>query len=218
MAEVTATARTKEQGLRLKRLRETRGISKPMLANRLGFGSTQTLDLYERGVSIVRIDRVDTWAEAFDMKPQDFAEAIWGSGDPGADGWTFRGALHGIIPEWLIDELAEEWEGRPLINQRSAVEGIIQMAAKRRERVSQSRAQSSPRGVPQTRSINAAVSSPTFCCTQAHRSVGVGTFSAFSMRAMVSGGGTRRPRSMSLQYCGDTPLAAAAAFCASPDC
>lgn len=128
------TARTREQGRRLRQLREQRNLSKPLLAARLGFGSTQTLDLYERGVSIIRLDRVHDWAEAFEMSREDFVETVLAD-DPTADGWNFRDALlRGGIPVDLIDDLANYWEGRPLINQQSAVRGILQMAESQRRR------------------------------------------------------------------------------------
>lgn len=141
LAEVTATARTREQGRRLKLLREARGISKPLLADRLGFHSTQTLELYERGVSVIRADRMGAWADAFEMSLPDFIDVVMGEGNPSEVGWTFRAALYGQIPEHLIDELAEYWEGRPIVNQRAAAEGILQLAAKRRTEVVQPRRQ-----------------------------------------------------------------------------
>lgn len=128
MAEITVTERTREQGRRLKKLRADRHISKPLLCSRLGFGSTQTYDLYERGVSIIRMDRVEVWAEAFNMTREDFIEAVLGDGDPAAGGWTFREALRGHIPEYLIERYAPDWEGRPLLNQMAAVEAMKQMA------------------------------------------------------------------------------------------
>ena len=133
MAEVTVTARTREQGDRLRKLRLHLGISKPELCARLGFGTTQTLDLYERGVSIIRVDRIEAWAEAFEMNREDFIEAVMGKGDI-TESWSFRAALHGHIPDWLIDELAEEWEGRPVINQKAAAKAVLQMAESQRRR------------------------------------------------------------------------------------
>lgn len=138
MAEITVTTRTREQGKRLRKLREGRKFPKPLLCSRLGFGSTQTYDLYERGVSVIRVDRVGDWAEAFEMSREDFIESVLGAGDPSADGWTFRGALHGQIPDWLIEQLAPEWEGKPLINQKAAAAGILQMAEEQRSSATKS--------------------------------------------------------------------------------
>lgn len=126
MAEITATARTREQGQRLRRLRERQGISKPLLCARLGFGSTQTYDLYERGVSALRMDRAAEWAEAFGILPEDFVHLVLHGGED-CD-FSFREALKGHIPEDQIEELAPHWECKPIANQQAAVMAILEMA------------------------------------------------------------------------------------------
>jgi transcriptional regulator with XRE-family HTH domain len=131
LAEAGAVERTRLQGARLRRLREYRDMSKSELSSRLGFGTTQAYDLYERGASIIRLDRIDTWAAAFEMPREDFLGTLNGSLEPWVP-WTFRGALHGIIPDDLIDQLAEQWEGKPLLNQQAAARGILQLAEARR--------------------------------------------------------------------------------------
>ena len=131
MGVVTVTERTRQQGQRLKALRESLNLSKPLLCSRLGFGSTQSYDLYERGTSVIRIDRVVEWAEAFGMTAEDFTAHVI-NGREYDSAWTFRNALRGHIPEDLIDELAADWEGRPVLNQQAAVKGILQMAERQR--------------------------------------------------------------------------------------
>lgn len=54
-----------EQGRRLKALRERLGVKKLHIVTCLGWESTQTYDLYERGVSTIRFDAVPDWADAF---------------------------------------------------------------------------------------------------------------------------------------------------------
>lgn len=138
MAKATASDLTRQQGKRLQRLRETRGLSKPLLADRLGFKNSQTYELYERGVTVIRFDQVPLWAAAFDVPYQDFLSMVIGDIDP-SDGWTFRGALHGQIPDALIDQLADEWEGKPLTNQMAAAKAILSMAAEMRSDATTSR-------------------------------------------------------------------------------
>jgi len=133
VAKATASDLTRQQGKRLQRLRETRGLSRPLLADRLGFKNSQTYELYERGVSVIRFDQVPMWAAAFDVSYEDFLSMVIGEENP-ADGWTFRDALRGHIPEYLIDELADEWEGEPMANQRAAVRGILALAESQRKR------------------------------------------------------------------------------------
>lgn len=132
MVEAETATRIKQQGQRLKKLREQRQLSKSLLSSRLGFATTQAYDLYERGASIIRLDRLGVWAEAFEIPYEDFVAIVRGEIDP-ADGWTFRDALRGDgrIPEWLINDLAQDWEGKPILNQRAAARGILQLAEKR---------------------------------------------------------------------------------------
>jgi transcriptional regulator with XRE-family HTH domain len=96
--EHTTTVEARAQGQRLRLLREQRGLSKSLLASRLGFGSTQSLDLYERGISVIRLDRLTLWAEAFELSVEDFVSTVIGAAAE-EPGWTFRNALRGHIPE-----------------------------------------------------------------------------------------------------------------------
>jgi transcriptional regulator with XRE-family HTH domain len=66
------TPETKRQGERIQALRVALGVSKPLMASRLGFESTQSLELYERGISVIRLDQLHLWAEAFEMAEVDF--------------------------------------------------------------------------------------------------------------------------------------------------
>lgn len=76
VAEVTVTDRTRRHGQRVRLLRENRSISKARLMDALGFGSSQSYDLYERGTSIIRLDRLEDWAGAFDMGVLDFVSVV----------------------------------------------------------------------------------------------------------------------------------------------
>lgn len=131
MAEADAVERTRLQGTRLRRLREHSGLSKSALSSELGFGTTQAYDLYERGASIIRLDRVDVWANAFKMSRENFIATLLGDLEPW-NPWSFRDALRGSIPESDIEEMAPRWEGQPILNQQSAVEAILQMAFEQR--------------------------------------------------------------------------------------
>jgi transcriptional regulator with XRE-family HTH domain len=132
VADASATERTREQGKRIRLLREHLRIPKSVLCAELGFSSTQSLDLYERGISAIRVDRADAWAEAFKMSREDFLATLLGNLKPWQP-WTFRSALRGRIPESLIERYAPTWEGRPLINQQAAVEAILEMAEEIRD-------------------------------------------------------------------------------------
>ncbi len=83
MVEVTVTERTREHGRRIRELREGRGIGKGRLLDALGFGSSQSYDLYERGISVIRLDRLEDWADAFGMGVLDFINVVvLGAPDP----------------------------------------------------------------------------------------------------------------------------------------
>lgn len=76
MAQVSVTERTRLHARRLEGLRTRLGITKGHLMDALGFKSTQTYDLYERGKSVIRLDRVDDWAAAFGLPVMDFAAEL----------------------------------------------------------------------------------------------------------------------------------------------
>lgn len=107
----SVTVRAQQQGQRLKRLRERTGVSKGLLMDRLGFRTSMAYDLYERGVSVIRLDRLDDWAEAFGLSTLAFvAEVVYGEADPELR----RRAAEALGPAWAeaapetVDVMAEE--------------------------------------------------------------------------------------------------------------
>lgn len=129
MAEVTVTKRTRQQASRLKKLRQRCGVTKLMLAVRLGFGSTQTYDLYERAKSIIRLDRVDDWADAFGLDPLDFVGVVIGVrslDDVVGAPWSIRDVLKaGGLSTTEIERYADEHEGKPITDQKAIAESIL---------------------------------------------------------------------------------------------
>ena len=125
----------------LAKLQHRAGLDGTAAAVRVGFSYPQALR-YFNGKTPLRPDQYETFARAYGISAVDLAAELSGvdvfpdlrdvAPADHADGWTFRGALRGQIPEYLIDQLAETWEGRPLINQKSAAEGILEMAAEMR--------------------------------------------------------------------------------------
>ncbi len=82
-ALVTNAERLKRQGARIKSLRETTGVSKGRLMDALSLSTTNGYDLYERGISVIRLDRLADWADAFGMGALDFvAVVVLGAPDP----------------------------------------------------------------------------------------------------------------------------------------
>ena len=121
-----ATDETRRQGARLLALRQSRGWSKPDLALRLDLESTYSYSRYERGETVIRFDQVPKWAAAFEMSIVDFSAYVFGDAPLDQD-WSFRAALRGILTESVIDELAPRWERESIINQRAAVQGILEI-------------------------------------------------------------------------------------------
>lgn len=76
VVERSVTRRAQQQGIRIRRLRERRAISKGRLMDALGFKTSRAYDLYEDGTSVIRMDRVEDWAEAFEMEPLSFVAAL----------------------------------------------------------------------------------------------------------------------------------------------
>lgn len=72
----TDTQRLKRQGRRLRDLRDRMGVSKTRIMDEVGLDTTNGYDLYERGRSIIRMDRVEDWARAFGMPPLVFVAAL----------------------------------------------------------------------------------------------------------------------------------------------
>ena len=70
--ERSVTERAKLHGGRIKRLREGGNLSKGLLMDRLGFKTSRAYDLYEEGTSIIRLDRLEDWADAFNLTVEQF--------------------------------------------------------------------------------------------------------------------------------------------------
>lgn len=122
----------------LAKLQKNTGKEATEVARAVGLSYPQYLR-YAWGKVPIRTDQIDAFAEVYQVDPLDLAAELFGvdlyadetkrDADPR---WTFRGELHGKIPEELIDELAEDWEGKPILNQMAAARGILQLAEKRR--------------------------------------------------------------------------------------
>lgn len=124
---VTSTERTREQGRRLRALRERLGLNKGGLIDALAFGSTQTYDLYERGVSVIRLDRVPEWAAAFGISQQEFLDEVLDLDTT----WTveqFREHVDaaGLPPE-VVDDLVAIAAEQPAIGRRTLAEGYVRL-------------------------------------------------------------------------------------------
>ncbi len=130
------------------KLQHRAGLDGTEAATRIGYSYPQALR-YFRGQTPIRPDQYAQFAAAYGVRVEDFAAELAGvdvypdlRNVPPAeqpDRWTFRDALHGHIPDWLIEKLAPEWEGKPLVNQQSAVEAILEMAAEQRAEVTHQR-------------------------------------------------------------------------------
>jgi len=97
VAETSVTVRARQQGERLRALRERMGVSKGHLMDALGFKSSRTYDLYEDGTSIIRLDRVEDWAAAFEMPVPVFLDAVLAGGDD--PDWDFLAELQRLWPD-----------------------------------------------------------------------------------------------------------------------
>jgi hypothetical protein len=86
---------------------------------------------YETGQTELRVSQVPAFARALLIEPSTLIEALDLLETESSNGWTFRAALAGKLPDDLIDQLADEWEGKPLLNQQAAARGILQLAERR---------------------------------------------------------------------------------------
>lgn len=134
----------------IRKLQRNAGMEATDLAQAVGLSYPQLLR-YAYGKVPIRTFQLPVFAKAFGIDPLDFAAELGGeniyedqASDPTVQGWSFRTALRGHIPEDLIAELAETWEGRPLINQMSAVEGILRMAERQRRDATSPHAKTTP--------------------------------------------------------------------------
>jgi transcriptional regulator with XRE-family HTH domain len=118
------TADTQRQGKRLRALREARGWSKPQLAGRVGFESTQSIDLYEKGISVIRMDQVRTWADAFEMPEVDFVAAVLSD----SASWSLESELRDAgVPEWAVQRALQAGHGEPLMIQQWIARNVREM-------------------------------------------------------------------------------------------
>jgi transcriptional regulator with XRE-family HTH domain len=134
VAVVTATDRTREQGKRLRELRERLDLSKGVLIDALAFGSTQTYDLYERGVSVIRLDRVPEWAAAFGISQQAFLNAVL---EPDGEYTVEQFREHIVaagLPQDIVSELVAIAAEQPALGRRSLAEGYVRLWQRRRTR------------------------------------------------------------------------------------
>lgn len=113
-------------------LKKDKKQTRTKLAADLDLGYDQYLR-YVNGTTPLRVEQIVSFARAYGITPFELSHRLGLTDDDerAPVNW-FRDALRSWIPEGDIDELAEEWEGRPWTNQRSAVEAIKAMAAKMR--------------------------------------------------------------------------------------
>jgi transcriptional regulator with XRE-family HTH domain len=90
---LTDAERTRQQGERLKRLREELKVSKGRLMDAVGLKTTNGYDLYERGVTAIRLNQVAEWAAAFGISEQEFVAKVLALPEPAAD---IRKALYAM--------------------------------------------------------------------------------------------------------------------------
>lgn len=76
MRMVTVEEHRQRQAGHLKALRERLGLKRIEMAVKLGFEDSQGYALYERARSIIRLDQIPRWAEAFDVPLREFLEEV----------------------------------------------------------------------------------------------------------------------------------------------
>ena len=67
---------TRRQAAGLRTLRERQGLTAARIADRLGYSTSQAYELYERAVSVLRLDQVPFWAAAFGVTRAEFSRAL----------------------------------------------------------------------------------------------------------------------------------------------
>jgi transcriptional regulator with XRE-family HTH domain len=97
--------RAREQGARIKAIRERQEAGRAQIAARLGFSTSQTYDLYERGTSVIRLDRVEDWSAAFGLTNEEFFAEL---GLIPAARVILPKRLRGHIPERDIEQLVDD--------------------------------------------------------------------------------------------------------------
>ena len=123
----------------LTKLRKNAGLEIDDVAKAVGLSYPQVVR-YLDGRTPLHSFRIVTFAKALGVDPLDLAAELNGTDviedtliDPGKPVWNFRDALRGRIPESLIEELAQRWERESVINQRAAVDGILELVALERK-------------------------------------------------------------------------------------
>lgn len=147
MAETSVTDRTRQQGHRLRTLRERTGVSKGKLMDALGFETSRAYDLYEDGKTVIRLDRVEEWAQAFGLPVVEFTGYLLGQRaleETIPDTWAMADALRGHIPQTDIPGFVAEHEGKTLLEQKAAAEGIVDSANRARSRATNTQSNSRP--------------------------------------------------------------------------
>lgn len=120
----------KRQRAVIRKLARNAGLEQTELAQAVGLSYPQLLR-YAYGKVPLRTFQLAAFARAFGVDPLDLAAELGGVdvfGDAPLDqGWSFRTALRGILTESVIDELAPRWERESVINQKAAVQGILEI-------------------------------------------------------------------------------------------
>ena len=146
MVEQSVTERARQQGRRLQCMREHRRIGKGRLLDRLGFKTTQAYDLYERGTSVIRLDRVEDWADAFGIDVLLFLAEILGQREivdvlPQSDDspYSLRDDLRGELQEADINRLEDDFGGEDEAVRREVAKHARYLTAEQREATSPER-------------------------------------------------------------------------------
>lgn len=122
MAQITPES--KRQGARLRALREARGWKKSVVSSRLGYEASQSVDLYEKGISVIRLDQVRMWADAFEMSETDFVNAVLNN----PDHWSLETELREAgVPEWAVQRALQAGHGEPLMIQQWIARNVREM-------------------------------------------------------------------------------------------
>ena len=122
----------------LTKLRRNAGLEIDDVAKAVDLSYPQTVR-YLDGRTPLHSFRVVTFARAFGVDPLDLAAELGGADvfedqtvNPDRPVWNFRDALRCHLTEDLIEQLAPQWEGRPITHQQAAVEAFKAMAAQAR--------------------------------------------------------------------------------------
>lgn len=116
----SVTERAREQGARLQQMREAHRVGKGRILDVLEFKTTQAYDLYERGISVIRLDRVEDWAMAFDLDLMTFLGEVMGRLEISAEAesYSLRDDLRGELQESDLDNMDALYGGEDPADQR----------------------------------------------------------------------------------------------------